>query len=85
MTESDFSQLFKLLNSDFYRGRSHLNRLSPAFVGQTAQNLLADLVRLNSWTARIWRGGEEDALEASVSFSQTESSCQERGLRTPRF
>jgi EVE domain len=64
MTESDFNQLFKLLNSDFYRGRSHLNRLSPAFIGQTGQNLLADLARLNSWTDRIWRGSEGEALEA---------------------
>lgn len=64
MTEGDFRDLFSYFNGDFGNGRRTAVRFSPAFVGAGANLLVADIGRLNGWTARIWRGSPDEALAA---------------------
>ena len=54
MTEIQVRTLFKLFNADFDGGKRTQTRFSPAFVGQTANALVTDLLAFNSW-ARVAR------------------------------
>jgi MoxR-like ATPase len=64
MDDRQLRELLKLFNTDSHKGRRYQTRFSPAFVGATANGLAANLGKVNSWTERLWRGSEEDALEA---------------------
>jgi AAA domain (dynein-related subfamily)/EVE domain len=64
MTEGQARALFKLFNGDFHKGRRSQSRFLPAFVGQTANALVANLQEFNRWTARIWKESEETAIAA---------------------
>jgi hypothetical protein len=41
----------KLFNEDFDKGKRKHDRFVPAFIGQTANVLVANLEKFNSWTA----------------------------------
>jgi MoxR-like ATPase len=64
MTEQQARELFRLFNTDFNKGKRVYYRLTPAFVGQTANGLLEHLDAFNQWTARLWRGTEEESSAA---------------------
>ncbi len=64
MSEQQARELFKLFNTDFNKGKRVYYRLTPAFVGQTANGLVENLDAFNQWTARLWRGTEEEATAA---------------------
>jgi MoxR-like ATPase len=64
MTEAQARELLKLFNVDFNKGRRYATRFSPAFVGQTANALVANLGALNDWTSRLWNGTEEEGAVA---------------------
>ena len=64
MTESQVRSLFKLFNADFDKGKRTETRFSPAFVGQTANGLVNNLIAFNSWTEPVWKGADEDAVAA---------------------
>jgi hypothetical protein len=56
MSPEQVRKLFKLFNADFHNGKRVDTRFSPAFVGQTANALVGNLEKFNSWTARVWTG-----------------------------
>jgi AAA domain (dynein-related subfamily)/EVE domain len=58
MDEQQLRALLKLFNADSHLGKRYQTRFSPAFVGATANGLVANLDRVNSWTERLWRGSE---------------------------
>jgi MoxR-like ATPase len=60
MSESQARDLFQLFNSDFSKGKPKRDRFSPAFVGQTANALIADLQNFNDWTRKLWKGTDQD-------------------------
>jgi MoxR-like ATPase len=64
MSEQQARELFKLFNTDFNKGKRVYYRLTPAFVGQTANGLLENLDAFNQWTARLWQ--EEEHATAAV-------------------
>jgi hypothetical protein len=61
MDEQQLRELLKLFNADSHLGKRYQTRFSPAFVGATANGLVANLEPVNEWTARLWRGSEETA------------------------
>ena len=58
MDEKQVRDLLKLFNADSHKGKPSQTRFSPAFVGATANGLVKNLDRVNSWTGRLWRGSE---------------------------
>jgi len=64
MTEEQVRKLFKLLNADFHNGKRNNTRFAPAFLGHTANGLIANLENFNSWTARAWNGEHDVSLIA---------------------
>jgi MoxR-like ATPase len=65
MTEQQARDLFRMFNTDFGNGKRVYSRLMPAFVGQTANGLLANFDAFNEWTARLWKESEEEAAAAA--------------------
>lgn len=61
MDEPQLRELLKLFNADSHLGKRYQTRFSPAFVGATANGLVASLDRVNEWTPRLWRGSEAAA------------------------
>jgi hypothetical protein len=64
MEDQQLRELLKLFNADSHKGKRYQSRFSPAFVGATANGLAANLEKVNAWTERLWRGSQEDALDA---------------------
>src|SRR5262245_12385795 len=64
MVEDQAREPFRHLNRDFGNGRPIAGRFSPAFGGHYVDVLLSDLAAFNDWTGRIWRGVEDEALQA---------------------
>ena len=62
MTEAELRQLLKFVNVDFHEGKSAAGRFSPAFVGHTANGLVAHLDRVNEFTQKVWKGSEAEAI-----------------------
>jgi hypothetical protein len=64
MSEEQARRLFQLFNADSDHGKPRSWRFTPAFVGQTANALIADLDNFNHWTQRLWNGPDDEAVEA---------------------
>lgn len=64
MGEQVFRSLLALFNEDSHKGKPSHTRFSPAFVGATANGLVENLVAVNEWTRKFWRGEEEPVAEA---------------------
>lgn len=64
MEDRQLREMLKLFNADSHKGRRYQTRFSPAFVGATANGLAANLAKVNEWTARLWGGSEDEAVEA---------------------
>jgi hypothetical protein len=62
MDEQQLRALLKLFNADSHQGKRYQTRFSPAFVGATANGLVANLDRVNSWTERLWQAATDDVL-----------------------
>ena len=64
MTEQQFREFFGLLSTDFHNGKQARGRFAPGFVGQYINTLVANLETLNEWTATLWRGSDDEVLDA---------------------
>ena len=60
MEERELREMLRLFNADSHQGKRYQTRFSPAFVGATANGLVANLEAVNEWTERLWRGADED-------------------------
>jgi len=83
MSEADFRHLLALFNSDFGGGKPASVRFAPGFTEPMANMLVTDLEPLNSWTARIWQGSEEEALEAVGELLEKRGSLYGAGTSYP--
>lgn len=64
MTLEDARMLGAFLNSGSWGGIPRRNRFTPAFTGAVLDRLIQPLEPFNDWTARLWRGNEDEALAA---------------------
>lgn len=83
MSEQQVRDLFRLFNTDFGNGKRVYSRLMPAFVGQTANGLIAHLDALNHWTARLWSGSEEEAVAAVGELLSDRKALPSAGTSYP--
>jgi hypothetical protein len=83
MTEQQARDLFRLFNTDFNNGKRVYSRLMPAFVGQTANGLLANLDAFSHWTARLWKGSEEEAMAAVDELLSDRKALPSAGTSYP--
>lgn len=83
MTEEQVRKLFKLFNADFRNGKRNDTRFSPAFVGQTANGLVANLENFNSWTGRVWTGEHDAALAAVGELLSDRKALPSAGTSYP--
>lgn len=58
-SEADMREFFRLLNTDYYKGSAKANRFSPAFVGHSANQIIAHLDAANRWIRRLWEADEK--------------------------
>jgi hypothetical protein len=58
MSEQELRAMLALFNEDSHKGKLYQTRFSPAFVGATANGLVANLELLNDWTGKLWLDGE---------------------------
>jgi len=68
MDEQELRALLALFNEDSHRGKRYQSRFSPAFVGATANGLVANPLLLNDWTANLWKRNEADAVGIAGSL-----------------
>jgi MoxR-like ATPase len=83
MTEIQVRTLFKLFNADFDGGKRTQTRFSPAFVGQTANALVTDLLAFNSWTGRVWHGSDDEAAAAISELLSDRKALPSAGTAYP--
>ena len=83
MSEQQARELFRLFNTDFNNGKRVYSRLTPAFVGQTANGLIAYLDGFNHWTARVWNGTEEEATAAVGALLSDRKALPSAGTSYP--
>ena len=75
--------LLKYLNADMQKGKAANNRFSPAFVGQTANGLVADMENLNARTAGLWRGTMDEALAVAAELLSDRKALPSAGTSYP--
>jgi MoxR-like ATPase len=83
MTEDEGRSLLTLFNLDFDNGKQTVTRFSPAFVGQTANGLLANLDSLNHWTERLWRADPDEADAALTELLANRKLLPSAGTSYP--
>jgi hypothetical protein len=83
MSEQQARELFKLFNTDLNKGKRVYYRLTPAFVGQTANGLIANLDAFNHWTARLWNGSDEEAKAAVGELLSDRKTLPSAGTSYP--
>ena len=65
MSEADLRGLFPTLQRRLPQRKPAAARFAPAFVGYSANGLVAHLADLNQYVARIWTGTDEEAWPGS--------------------
>ena len=84
MTEEQARSLLSLFNADLSNGgKPRSNRFSPAFVGQTANALIADLANFNLWTQRLWKGTDEERTRAVGQLLENRKLLPSAGTSYP--
>jgi len=83
MTEAQARELFKLFNADFDKGKRTRDRFTPAFMGQTANGLVTHLEKFNFWTARMWKGSDEESAAALATLLTDRKALPSAGTAYP--
>lgn len=82
MSEAEVRELLRLFNAD-YHGKPVASRFAPAFVGFTANGLVAHLDDLNAYVRRIWQGSEEEANSAAGELLEDRRKLPSAGSTFP--
>ena len=83
MTEDQVRELLRLFNADFYNGKRVNTRFAPGFVGHIANGLVAHLAEFNDWTARIWRGSDDESSAAVRHLIVDHKALPSAGISYP--
>ena len=83
MTEEQARGALQVVQPDFVKGKHTHDKLTPAFMGQTANGLVANLEKFNAWTARIWKGSDEESAAALATMLTDRKALPSAGTAYP--
>ncbi len=83
MTEDELREFFRLLNVDFHSGKPAASRFSPAFIGHTANGLVAHLDLVNEFTKTVWKGSDAEAISTAGAVLADHKSLPSAGSSYP--
>ncbi|MEZ4647165.1 MAG: DUF2461 family protein [Candidatus Eisenbacteria bacterium] len=70
LTTEQVTRILRLWSTDFYGGRAHINRFSPAFVGANRNQVVSKIDAVNEWVERLWTVPEDKVEELLDQFSE---------------
>jgi hypothetical protein len=83
MTREEAFDLGRLLNTTAKQGVRRYDRFSPAFHGASMETLTEDMDNFNHWTLRMWRGTDDERLEAVDEVLRDPSALRGAGSSYP--
>lgn len=83
MNEEEARELISLFNRDRLGEQPRQSRFLPAFTGVLRNRLVENLEVFNAYTRRLWRGDEEEALDALDEIFRTPNVLPAAGRSYP--